>query len=47
MTEARDFQCHAHVTDDLGNRSLPSDHVAIHIVVTKNRATAPEPAIRS
>ena len=29
VAEGRDFRCHAHVTDDLGDRSLPSDHVAI------------------
>ena len=27
--EARDFRYHFHVTDNLGERSIPSDHVAI------------------
>ena len=35
MAEARDFHCHSHVTDNLGERSLPSDHVAVRIVIQK------------
>ena len=33
MAEARDFHCCSHVTDKLGERSMPGDHVAIRIVV--------------
>ena len=35
MAEARDFHCHSHVTDNLGERSIPSDHVAIRVVIRK------------
>ena len=33
--EARDFHCYSHVSDNLGERSIPSDHVAVRIVVQK------------
>ena len=33
MAEARDFHCHSHVTDNLVERSIPRDHVAIRVVV--------------
>ena len=33
VAEARDFHCYAHVSDNLGERSIPSDHVAIRVVV--------------
>ena len=33
--EARDFHCYSHVSDKLGERSVPSDHVATRIVVQK------------
>ena len=35
MAEARDFHCHSHVSDNLGERSIPSDHVAARIVLQK------------
>ena len=35
MAEARDFHCHSHVTDTLGERSIPSDHVAMREVIRK------------
>ena len=35
MAEAHDFHCHPHVTDTLGERSMPSDHVAIRVVIRK------------
>ena len=35
MAEARDFHCYSHVSDNLGERSIPSDHVAVRIVVQK------------
>ena len=35
MAEARDFRCHSHVTDNFGERSIPSDHVAIRIDTQK------------
>ena len=31
MAEARDFRCYSHVTDNLGERSIPSVYVAIRI----------------
>ena len=35
MAEARDFHCHSHVADNLGERSRPSYHVAIRVVIQK------------
>ena len=35
MAESRDFHCFSHVTDNLGERSTRSDHVAVRIVVQK------------
>ena len=35
MAEARDFHCHTHVIDNLGERSIPSDHVAVRVVIRK------------
>ena len=35
MAEARDFHCHSHVTDNLGEPSIPSDHVAVRVVIRK------------
>ena len=35
MAEARDYHCYSHVSDKLGERSIPSDHVAVRIVVQK------------
>ena len=35
VAEARDFHCHFHVTDNLGERSPPSDHVATRVVTQK------------
>ena len=33
--EVRDFHCYSHVSDNLGELSIPSDHVAERIVVQK------------
>ena len=41
MAEARDFYHHAHVTDDLGNLFLPSDHVAFRVLLKTNSAHSP------
>ena len=35
MAEAHDFRCHSHVLDNLGELSIPNDHVAIRIDVRK------------
>ena len=35
MAEARAFHCYSHVSENLGERSIPSDHVAVRIVVQK------------
>ena len=35
MAEARDFHCHSHVTDNLVERSIPSDHVALRVIIPK------------
>ena len=35
MSETFTFHCYSHVTDNLGERSIPSDHVEVRIVVQK------------
>ena len=35
MAEARDFLCYSHVAENLGERSMPSDHVAVRVAVQK------------
>ena len=35
MAEARDFHCYSHVFENLGNRSIPSDHAAVRLVIQK------------
>ena len=35
MAEARDFQCYSHVFENLGKRTIPSDHVAVRLVIQK------------
>ena len=35
VAEARDFHCFSHVFENLGNRSIPSDHAAVRIVIQK------------
>ena len=35
MAEARDFHCCSHVFENLGNRSIPSDHAAVRLVIQK------------
>ena len=40
VAEARDSHCYCNVSDNLGERSIPSDHVAVRVVVQK-------PTIRS
>ena len=32
MAEARDFHCYSHVFENLGKRSIPSDHAAVRAV---------------
>ena len=33
MAEARDFHCYAHVFENLGSRTIPSDHAAVRLVI--------------
>ena len=33
MAEARDFHCYSHVLENLGERSIPSDHAAARVVI--------------
>ena len=33
--EARDFHCYSHVYENLGNRTIPSDHAAVRLVIRK------------
>ena len=33
MSEVRDFRYYSHVFENLGNRSIPSDHAAVRIVI--------------
>ena len=35
MAEARDFHCYSHVLENLGERSIPSDHAAVRVVIQK------------
>ena len=35
MAEARDFHCYSHVFENLGNRTSPSDHAAVRLVIHK------------
>ena len=35
MAEACDFHCYSHVSDNLGERFIPSDHVAVRVVIQK------------
>ena len=35
MAEARDFHCNSHVFENLGKRTIPSDHAAVRLVVQK------------
>ena len=35
MAESRDFHCYSHVFEILGNRTIPSDHAAVRLVVQK------------
>ena len=35
MAEARAFHCYSHVFENLGNRTIPSDHAAVRLVIHK------------
>ena len=35
MAGARDFHCYSHVFENLGNRTIPSDHAAVRLVIQK------------
>ena len=35
MSELRDFHYYSHVFENLRNRSIPSDHAAVRIVIQK------------
>ena len=35
MAEARGFHCYSHVFENLGKRSIPSDHAAVRVVIQK------------
>ena len=35
MAEARDFDCYSHVFENVGNRTIPSDHAAARLVFPK------------
>ena len=35
MAEARDCHCYSHVFENLGERSVPSDHAAVRVVMKK------------
>ena len=35
MTEARDFHCSTHVVENLGKKTIPSDHAEVRIVIHK------------
>ena len=33
MAELRDFQCHLHTIGAIGDRSFPSDHIPVKLVI--------------
>ena len=35
MAEARDFHCSSHVVENLGKKTIPSDHAAVRFVIQK------------
>ena len=35
MAEARDFRCSSHVVENLGKKSIPSEHAAVRLVIQK------------
>ena len=35
MAEARDFHCYSHIFENLGSRTIPSDHAAVRLVIQK------------
>ena len=35
VAEARDFHCYSHVFENLGKRTIPSDHAAVRLVIQK------------
>ena len=35
MAEARDFHCYSHVVENLGKKTIPSDHAAVRLVIQK------------
>ena len=35
MAEARDFHCSSHVVENLGKKTIPSDHTAVRLVIQK------------
>ena len=35
MAEAPDFHCYSHVFENLENRTIPSDHTAVRLVIQK------------
>ena len=35
MAEARDFHCSSHVVENLGKKTIPSDHAAVRLVIQK------------
>ena len=35
MAEVRDFHCYSHVFENLENRTIPSDHAAVRLVIQK------------
>ena len=35
MAEARDFHCYSHVFENLVNRTIPSDHAAVRLVIER------------
>ena len=39
MAEARDFRCSSHISDNLGERFIPSDHVAVRVVTCRDTKT--------
>ena len=37
MAEMRDFQCHSHTVGTIGDKSVPSDHIPVRLVIERPR----------
>ena len=38
MAESRDFRCHSHKIETIGDRSVPTDHIPVRLVIEYPRS---------